>query len=58
MNPIYNATYLRGLAISRMRLDELGRIVEAEGYDGLLRHWTYRAVYAVNRFLSADWTWE
>lgn len=56
---IYNATFLRGLAVTRIRLDELGRIVEAEGYDEQLRKWTHRATYeSSTRFATATWTRE
>jgi hypothetical protein len=58
-NLIYNTTYLRGLAVTRIRLDKDGRIIEAEGYDERLRHWTYRAEYeVVSRFAAAKWTVE
>lgn len=57
--PIYNATFLRGLAVTRLRLDDLGRIVEAEGFDEHLRRWTHRATYeSSTRFSTAIWTRE
>lgn len=59
MSPIYNAAYLRGLAVTRLRIDELGRIVEAEGYDEQLRHWTYLADYGVSaRVPMATWSYQ
>lgn len=55
MSPFYNPAYLRGLSVTRIRVDGDGVIIEAEGYDGSLRKWAYRYD---RRLLNVDWIWQ